>query len=113
MSGRNRQIIAVMLIVAFWMPVVTLPTSVNASNTNVVTGTPTSTASLFGLFWAKLATPIPAAVQEDETTPPGMPTLKPTRWQHNYGADSAQKAGGRGKPPRLGVSPVQAYFTEL
>jgi hypothetical protein len=78
MSVKTRRIIAVILITALWMPVVILPVSASAGNTAQIWETPSSTASLIGFVWAKLAVLIPgAAQQENETTaPPGMPALE-------------------------------------
>ena len=112
MPGRKRQIIAITLIAALWMPVVILSNGASASSTAVASGSPGSTASLFSLAWAKLATLIPGAAQEDETAPPGMPALKQARRQHNVPGAPLSKEDRKAKVASLKINPENEMTLE-
>ncbi|HEX8142063.1 MAG TPA: hypothetical protein VF553_05665, partial [Pyrinomonadaceae bacterium] len=108
-----RQIIAIILIAALWMPVVILPSSVSADIAAQISDNSTSTASLFGLLWAKLAKLNGSAAQDVETAPAGMPPPERARRQPATPRPLLSKEDRKAKVAGLKINPENEVTLEV
>src|ERR1051325_473956 len=113
MSGRTRQLIAISLIVALWMPALILPINAGAGSTTEADDGSSSTASLLGLAWAKLAMLTASVTQDEELTPPGMPPLEKPRRQPETSRPRPSKEERKAKVASLKLTPEVEVTLEV
>jgi RHS repeat-associated protein len=106
MSGRTRQLIAIILIAALWMPAVMLPANAYASSPTDISGKPSAIASFLGLAWTKMAAIAGGATQNaSQVSPPGMPQLEPAPTQPIEPSPPPSKADSEARVASLKMNP--------